>query len=274
MNEIRNHVFTIAVIFCVLLVVAPAMSASLTEVPRSTWAGSVTLPGYVKMFIYVPDKPAPNPAIVVSNHSCGNTAAGQMGNIRKFQAASDKNGFILILPDNPGQNCWDVGSTKSMTHDGGGDTHAIAQMVRYALGKYSGDSSRVYVFGGSSGAMMTQALLGVYPEIFVAGASRAGVPCGCWAESYSESNQWSGPCAGGTVNKTAQQWGNYVRDINPGYTGHRPRVQLFHGESDQTISYKDLGEAIKEWTNVLNLSTDPTSTDNITTSGYNYNRRF
>ena len=56
-----------------------------------------------------------------------------------IQAMADKNGFIMILPDNPGQNCWDVGSNKAMTHDGGGDPHAIAQMVRYAITKYNGD---------------------------------------------------------------------------------------------------------------------------------------
>jgi poly(3-hydroxybutyrate) depolymerase len=64
-----------------------------------------------------------------------------------------------------------VGSTKSLTHDGGGDTHAIAQMVRYALANHGADESRVYAFGGSSGGMMTQALMGVYPDLFRAGVA-------------------------------------------------------------------------------------------------------
>lgn len=274
MYRMENHVFAAASIFCGLSLASATGAASLTEVPRATWAGSVSLPSYVKMYVYVPDKLATKPPIVVSNHSCGSTASGQMGSMTKFKAAADKNGFIMILPDNPGQNCWDVGTKQSLSHDGGGDTHAIAQMVRYALGKYKGDSARVYVLGGSSGGMMTQALLGVYPEIFVAGAPRAGVPCGCWAESYASSNQWSGPCANGTVSKTAQQWGDYVRAINPNYTGHRPRVQIFHGDNDQTINYNNMKEGIKEWTNVLNLTTAPTSTSNVTSSGYTYNRQL
>ena len=48
--------------------------------------------------------------------------------------------------------------------------------------------------------------------------------------------------------------------LDPGYTGHRPRVQLFQGDADMTISYKNFGESIKEWTNVLGLSATPTST--------------
>ena len=107
---------------------APARAASLTEVTRSTWAGSVTLPSYVKMFIYVPTKLAAKPPIVVSAHACGSTASGQMGNIPKTKAAADANGFILILPDNTGQNCWDVGNPTSLKHDGGGDTQAVATM--------------------------------------------------------------------------------------------------------------------------------------------------
>ena len=48
--------------------------------------------------------------------------------------------------------------------------------------------------------------------------------------------------------------------LDPGYTGHRPRVQLFHGDADTTINYKNFTEAIKEWTDVLGLATNPTST--------------
>lgn len=264
------------IIFGALLMAVKLWGASLQEVPRNEWAGSVSLPSYVKMYIYVPDKLANNPPIVVSVHACQSSVTGQMDNNKKIKAAADKNGFIMIFPDNPGRNCWDVGSKKALTHDGGGDPHAVAQMVRYALKKYNGDSTRVYVLGGSSGGMMTQALLGVYPEIFTAGAPRAGVPCGCWAENYDEGQQWSGSCANGSVNKTAQQWGDLVRAINPNYKGHRPRVQIFHGESDQTISFKNFNESIEEWTNVLGLNTEPDSTAKISppAAGYTYNQKF
>jgi poly(hydroxyalkanoate) depolymerase family esterase len=278
MNRNKNHAFTIAAICCGLLVTLPSRSASQTVVSRSDWAGGVTLPSYVSMQIYIPKNLAAKPPIVVSSHACQSSVSGQIGANSKIKAMADKNGFIMIFPDNQGQNCWDVGSNKALTHDGGGDPHAVAQMVRYALKKYSGDSSRVYALGGSSGGMMTQALLAIYPEIFVAGAPRAGVPCGCWAVEYEKSGnpQWSAPCATGTVSKTAQQWGDLVRAINPKYTGHRPRVQIFQGESDQTISFNNSAESIKEWTNVLGLNTNPDSTDKISTpaAGYNYNRKF
>jgi len=275
MHRLRARTLAAASLSLGLLVPARGWAASLTQVNRSDWAGSLKLPSYVQMYIYVPDKLATKPPIMVSSHSCGSTATGQMGNIPLSTAAADKNGFIMILPDNPGQNCWDVGSAASLKHDGGGDTQAVAQMVKYTLMKYNGDPARVYAMGGSSGAMMTQALMAVYPDVFRAGSARAGVPAGCWADGYDSSMQWSNNCAGGNTTKTAQQWGDLVRAMDPGYTGHRPRLQTMQGEADQTISYKNTAEAVKEWTNVLGLSTEPTSSDKgYKAANATYDRQF
>jgi len=246
-------------------------SGSLNQVNRSLWASNV--PSEVNMYIYVPGAPSSKPPIVVSCHSCGNSASGQFNNNKKIVAAADKVGFIMIFPDNSQKNCWDVGSTASLTHDGSGDTQAIAQMVQYTLTTYNGDPDRVYIMGGSSGAMMTQAMLAVYPDIFKAGSARAGVAAGCWADGYNSDNQWCGNCAGGNTIKTAQEWGNLARGMYPGYDGPRPRVQLFHGMEDTTIRYQNMLESIKQWTNVLGLNSTPTFQNSITTS-YNYERSF
>jgi poly(hydroxyalkanoate) depolymerase family esterase len=246
-----------------IALLAPAVghAASLVQVNRNTWAGSVTLPSYMQMYIYVPDNRAAKPPIYISAHSCGSTATGQMANIPKAKAAADAQGFILILPDNPGRNCWDVGSMKALTHDGGGDTHAVAQMVKYAIATYSADDKRVYVMGGSGGAMLVQALLAVYPDVFRAGVARAGVPAGCWADGYDDGQQWSNNCAMGTTNKTGQQWGDQVRAMYMGYTGHRPRLMTHQGTNDTTISYNNTRESIEEWTNVMRLPDTPTMMD-------------
>jgi poly(hydroxyalkanoate) depolymerase family esterase len=225
------------------------------------------------MYIYVPDKLATNPPILVVAHFCGGSASQvfQQAQGGGVVAAADKYGFIMVLPQttNPATSakCWDVGSKASLTHDGGGDTQAVAQMVKYAITTYNADANRVYATGDSSGGMMTQALLAVYPDVFKAGASFAGVPAGCWSAGWSPQSNWGSTCAGGNDIMTAQQWGDLVRGMYPGYSGHRPRVQLFHGDADALISYKNFGEAIKEWTNVLGLATSPTSTTTGLTLG-------
>ncbi len=105
----------------------------------------------------------------------------------------------------------------------------------------------------SSGAMMTELLMAVYPDVFKAGSEFSGTPAGC-----GNVFDGAGFCGDKTA-PTAQQWGDSVRAMDPGYTGFRPRLQLWHGESDATIAYQNQLEAIKEWTNVLGLSTDPTT---------------
>jgi len=219
------------------------------------------------MYIYVPDQLLAKPPIVVAPHHCQGTGPGTFNEMSSLVSIANNNGFIMIFPEATGQNCWDAGSTRSLKHDGGGDTHAIVQMVRYALSRYNGDASRVYSVGGSSGGIMTEALLGVYPDVFRAGVSLMGVACGCWAEGYNDvtgtgnTAQWSGPCAGGNVIKTGQQWAELVRSYFPSNTGPRPRLQHWHGTADTILSYKNMAESTKEWTTLLGLSQTPTGTD-------------
>jgi acetylxylan esterase len=248
----------------------PAAAASLQ--PVSNW-GASGVPSYISMYIYVPDKLATDPPILVVSHFCGGSASAVFGQAQTggVVAAADKYGFLMVFPQttNPASSadCWDVGSKASLTHNGGGDTQAIAEMVKYTITTYKANADRVYATGDSSGAMMTQALMAVYPDVFKAGASFAGVAAGCWSDGWTAASNWGGTCASGDDIMTAQAWGDLVRGMYPGYTGHRPRVQLFHGSADPLILYPNFGEAIKEWTNVLGLSTSPTTTTTGLTLG-------
>jgi cellulase/cellobiase CelA1 len=59
---------------------------------------------------------------------------------------------------------------------------------------------------------------------------------------------------------TAQAWGNLARNADPGYSGPRPRMQLWHGTADTTLNYENLSQEILQWTNVLGVSSAPVST--------------
>ncbi len=242
-----------------------ARAASLQ--PVTGWTGGVTLPPDVSMYVYVPTAVAANPPILTLIHFCGGSAQAVFGQAQGggLVSAADQFGFVLVVPsnaDSSGANgrCWDISSKATQTRDGGGDSHAIVQMVRFAISQYHANADRVYSTGDSSGAMMTQLLLALYPDIYKAGSSFAGVPAGC-------SNAFDAQGLCGLPAQTAQQWGDRVRAMFPGYSGHRPRVQLFHGNADMTINYNNFGEAIKEWTNVLGLGANPTSTTSGLTLG-------
>lgn len=250
----------------VILPVTDALAAQLEAV--SDW-GADGVPETVSMYLYVPDELASPAPVVVLVHFCGGSAEAVFGQAHGggLIAAADQHGFILVAPQAENQDgsgrCWDVGSAAALTRDGGGDTEAIAQMVDFTLQEFDANPERVYVTGDSSGGMMTQALLALYPDVFKAGAALAGVPAGCWAVD-NPGGGWSGPCAGGAVTHSPEEWGDIARDLHPSYSGYRPRVQLFHGDADDIILYQNHLEAIKQWTNVLDLDQAPTSTETMT----------
>ena len=236
----------------ILLPAAPAAAASLQQVTNFG-----PNPTNISMFLYVPDNVAARPAVVVGAHWCHGTAQ-DFYNGTQFRSLADRYGFIVIYPSaNSSDGCWDVHSTATLTHNGGGDSLGIVSMVRYVQQRYNGDPARTYALGHSSGGMMTQVLLGAYPDVFAAGAASAGVPFGCFAGPDS----WNTPCANCQISKTPQQWGDQVRAAFPGYTGARPRIQLWHGSNDDIVSPRNFDEAIKQWTNVLSVSQTPTSTE-------------
>jgi acetylxylan esterase len=75
MNRFRSHVLAFASLSLGLLVAVPARAASLQKVDQSVWAIS-GLPSYVNMYIYLPDKLAAKPAILVASHHCQGTGTG------------------------------------------------------------------------------------------------------------------------------------------------------------------------------------------------------
>ncbi len=224
-------------------------------------------PTNVGFYLYTPSKLATRPPVLVSPHWChGDALAVYKGS--KFSSLADKYGFVVIYPDSPhtADHCWDVSSSGSLSHQGkNGDSIGIVNMVQWVLKTYAADAGRVFVTGVSSGAMMTEVLLGAYPDVFAAGTAFAGVPFGCFASpNGTEQDYWNGDCAGGKVKHTGPEWKSIVQAAYPGYDGWRPKLQIFHGTADQVLNYTNFGEAVKQWTSMLNLPPQPTSTSQDT----------
>ncbi|KAH8884990.1 putative Acetylxylan esterase A [Thozetella sp. PMI_491] len=223
------------------------------------------------MYVYVPKKLATPAPILVAVHHCQGSAQ-QYSTESKYQPLADSKGFIIIYPNSRSSGgCFDVASTATLTHNGGGDSQTIINMVKYAAEKWGGDLNKTFVTGTSSGAMMTNVLVGAYPDVFKAGSVYSGVPDGCFFVSGSTATQdppgWANACANGQLTKTAEQWGDLVRSYYPGYTGPRPRMQIWHGTSDNTLHYPNYQETLKEWSNVMGL-TSSKNTANTPQSGY------
>lgn len=139
------------------LLASGAQAASLQQL-NVTLADNPTNVGF---YIYVPDDLPVNPPILVNPHWCHGDAPSAYAD-STFANLSSEYGFIIIYPDSPNlvDKCWDVSSPQTLTHDGGGDSTGIVSMVKWTLENYDADPKRVFVTGVSSGAMMTNVLVG------------------------------------------------------------------------------------------------------------------
>ncbi|QRV75874.1 carbohydrate esterase family 1 protein [Ceratobasidium sp. AG-Ba] len=229
------------------------------NIPKGTLApisNFGTNPTGVKLYVYVPTSVKSNPAMLVALHYCGGSAQALYTGT-SFKQYADQYGFVVMYPGtSDSSGCWDVYSSATFKHNGGGDSLGIASGIRYLTTALNVNPARVVAAGLSSGAMMTNVMAGAYPDLIKAGSVHMGVAYGCFAGS----GFWNSQCATGQLIKTPQQWGDLVRSGYSGYTGSRPKMQLWHGTVDTTLYPQNLQEEIKQWTNVFGVSQTPTST--------------
>lgn len=244
-----------------LVVAAPASSAAgLTEV-----TGFGTNPGNLQMFTYVPTGMPTGRPLVVALHGCTQSAAAYDDETGWVKWA-DTYGFALVLPqqrtpNNPSKcfNWW-LSADSART---GGEAQSVAQMVAWMKTTYGSDASRVFVTGLSAGGAMTNVMLATYPDVFAAGAVVAGVPYKCATTAAQTS-----ACNNGTVNLTPTQWGDKVRAAFS-WGGPYPRVAVWHGSADATVSPVNLTEIMEQWTNVNGVDQTADVTDTV--AGYPHN---
>lgn len=133
-----------------LLALASPIAAQLTQV--NNFGDN---PSNALLYTHVPGNLKESPAILVILHHCQGTAQS-MYQSTPYAGFADQTGeFLLLYPQSPYQGtCWDVSSSQTLQHDGGANSNAIANMVKWAIEEYGADASRVFMMGASSGAMM------------------------------------------------------------------------------------------------------------------------
>ncbi|MEU8652214.1 PHB depolymerase family esterase [Streptomyces sp. NPDC048737] len=261
-----RSVLAVLLLLTGVLLAAPTASARPPSAPAAVPPATLTEvtgfganPSDLRMYVYAPAGVAAHPAVLVAVHWCGGSGPAMHSGTEYAQLA-DRYGFVIVYPSvTRSSKCFDVSSPQALRRDGGSDPVGIKSMIDWVSAAYSADASRVFATGISSGAMMTNVLLGDYPDVFAAGAAFAGVPFGCFATT--DGSEWNSACSGGTVVRTPRQWGDLVRGAHPGYTGPRPRMQLWHGTEDDVLRYPNFGEEIEQWTEVRGIGQTPSVTD-------------
>jgi poly(hydroxyalkanoate) depolymerase family esterase len=194
------------------------------------------------MYVYVPTKVAERPAVVVALHGCTQSAKDYVN--AGWNDLAEAWGFYVVYPEQQMANnmnrCFNWYEGAEIKRAGGEPT-SIVQMVDKAKATYG--ATRAFVTGLSAGAAMTAVMLATYPDVFEAGSIDAGLPYAC-ATSMTQAYT----CMGGNTKKTADAWGDLVRQAFAGAAA--PRVQIWQGSADYTVRPGNLTELGKQWTNV------------------------
>ncbi|KIM22089.1 carbohydrate esterase family 1 protein [Serendipita vermifera MAFF 305830] len=219
-----------------------------TTFPRATYTEIINFgsnPTGVRAWLYVPQNLLAKPPIVVGIHWCsGNADAFYSGS--NYKALADQKGFIVIYPQAPNSDgCWDVHTLVTLTHNGGGDSLGIVSAVRWTITNFNADTTKIFATGISSGAMMTNVLIGAYPDSRASKGQVPGIRCALLVPTSRRLK--NGEIAFG-------------QPILVTRARTRPKIQFWHGTLDTTLNYNNFGEEVKQWTNVFGVSTTPTNT--------------
>lgn len=207
-------------------------------------------PGALAGKLYVPHRLAPAAPLVVVLHGCTQQATAYADAAGWLELA-DRHGFAVLLPQQQRANnanlCFNWFEPGDVTR-GQGEVASVKAMIDGACAEHAFDPSRMFVTGLSAGAAMAGAMLATYPEIFAGGGLIAGLPYGTAHSVHSALQQMrSGTRARGEMLAT------HVRKASAHGRAH-PRVSIWHGTSDQTVS-KTNGEAsVAQWLAVHRLA--------------------
>lgn len=220
----------------------------LTKTPAFGWN-----PGDLAMLSYVPRDLPQMSALVVVLHGCTQDAelhAAAGG----WLSLADQLGFALLAPqqlasNNPNRcfNWFEPGDSAR----GGGEAASIHAMIEHMLKIYRLDSERVFISGLSAGGAMTAVMLATYPEVFAGGAIVAGVPYGV-AANVQEA--FSAMRSGSTL--SVKELAGRVTRAAP-QAGRLPRVCIWHGDADHTVSCSSADALARQWSGAHGLAPIP-----------------
>jgi feruloyl esterase len=220
-------------------------------------------PGALAAYDYIPDGLPANAPLVVALHGCTQTASAMQN--AGWNQLADQYEFAVLYPEQQTANnpvrCFnwagEYGDTANLTRGQGENASNIA-MIDDEIAAHHIDPDRVFVVGLSAGAAFSAVMLATYPDRFAAGSIMSGVAYRC-ATDVNAAYQCQNP----GVAKTAEQWGDLVRAADPGFTGMRPRVQIWQGTSDTTVAPMNADELVKQWTDAAGTDADADATDTI-----------
>lgn len=215
--------------------------------------GFGTNPGNLRMFSFVPSELRQPCALVVVLHGCGQTAADyDLG--AGWSTLARHFGFALLMPEqrrvNNANTCFNWFNPEDSVRDGG-EACSIRQMIAQMVTAHGIDAHRISITGLSAGGAMTSVMLATYPEVFAAGAIIAGLPYGVASNLRQALDGMFH-----SSERPAGELGDLVRKASD-YQGPWPKISVWHGSVDPTVSPGNAREIVKQWLDVHDLPQAP-----------------
>ena len=216
-------------------------------------------PGNLRMFSFVPEGIPEKSGLVVVLHGCTQNPRGYDAGAG-WSTVAERYGFALVMPEqttsNNANGCFNWFNSEDITR-GSGEARSIRQMIDHMVRKHDIDTKRIFVTGLSAGGAMTAVMLATYPEVFAGGAIIAGLPYGVANNVKEALRGMFQPSY-----RSRSELGDLVRRASP-HQGPWPRLSIWHGSADRTVSPINAHEIIKQWLDVHGLPLSSMSEDMI-----------
>ena len=216
-------------------------------------------PGQLAARFYLPEGLERAAPLVVVLHGCTQTAAGY-DHGSGWSTLADRHGFALLYPEqrrgNNANLCFNWFEPGDIRRDGG-EALSIRNMIGQMIAEHHLDPSRVFVTGLSAGGAMTATMLATWPELFAGGAIIAGLPYGTAAgvpQAFDRMRGQGGP--------KGQALAELARKAS-GRDGPWPRLSVWHGTADATVSVSNMEDIVEQWRLLQGLDAAPAQTETI-----------
>jgi len=211
-------------------------------------------PGNLAAHSFVPTDLPRSPPLVVVLHGCTQNAAVYDRGSGWSQLA-EQGGFAVLYPEQQRANnpnlCFNWFKPDD-TRRGSGEVLSIRQMIETMIAANGIDRQRIFITGLSAGGAMTTAMLATYPEVFAGGGIIAGLAYGTAKTVPEAFDRMRGH---GAPSPRALQ--NLLADASP-HQGPWPRISIWQGSADQTVSASNADAIVAQWRDVHGLDKAPT----------------
>lgn len=168
-----------------------------------------------------------------------------------WNTLADRYHFAVLYPEqnrlNNMSNCFNWFNQKEIDPKKG-ELASIKNMIDYTIKNYNIDTSSIFSYGVSAGAMMSVSLLAEFPDLFEGGAVMAGGPYKVASNVFQGLSVLLNP-----PDKQPEEWKSKL----PHPDKKAPKLLVYHGKKDNVVDIHNAYELIEQWCAWLNI--DPQS---------------